>query len=70
MEIREFLIEHIKSMEKEDLILIYQIIKSMERRKKIKRFSQKRGYLLTRQALSGLKEPLSKTIIAERQDRL
>ncbi|HDD44352.1 MAG TPA: hypothetical protein ENG63_05785 [Candidatus Desulfofervidus auxilii] len=70
MKLREVVIEHIKEMEKEDLVLIYQIIKSIENTKQKQVLPQQRGYTLVRKALSKLKRPLSKTIIEEREERL
>ena len=70
MKLREVIIEHIKEMEKEDLVLIYQIIKSIENTKQKQVLPQQRGYTLVRKALSKLKRPLSKTIIEEREERL
>jgi len=66
MKLREVVIEHIKEMEKEDLVLIYQIIKNIENTKQKQVLLRERGYTLVRKALSKLKRPLSKTIIEER----
>lgn len=70
MKLREVVIEHIKEMEKEDLVLIYQIIKNIENTKQKQVLLRERGYTLVRKALSKLKRPLSKTIIEEREERL
>ena len=57
-------------MEREDLLLLYQILNITKKTKKGQNLSKQRGYLKVKESLKNLKEPLSNTIIKDRAERI
>ncbi|GAB6163800.1 hypothetical protein JCM12298_29600 [Desulfothermus naphthae] len=70
MKIKDYIIEQINNMEREDLLLLYQILNITKKTKKGQNLSKRRGYLKVRESLKNLKEPLSNTIIKDRAERI
>ena len=70
MKIKDYIIEQINNMEREDLLLICQILNTIRKTKKGQNLSKRRGYLMVKESLKNIKEPLSNTIIKDRAERI
>ena len=52
------------------MLLIYQILNSIKKAKNGQNLSKQRGYLMVKESLKDIKEPLSITIIKNRAERI